>query len=122
MSPARLYVLTALILGVVVAGGFGARWIYNAGFNAATLENQNLIQAQRDIAEDLERKVAKSISSIQVKHVTIRQNLEKELTRDVVYRDCVASDRVLGLTNEALTGTGTDTLTDSVVPAPEPIN
>lgn len=121
MLPVRLYVLAALILGAVVTGGFGLRQVYKMGYNAATVENDKLITAQRAIADEIDVKIAKRISLIQVKHVTIRQNLEKELTRDVVYRDCVASDRVLELTNEALTGRSNPSA-DSVMSAPEPIN
>lgn len=104
MGQVRLYVLAALVLGAVGALGFGGRQVYKAGYTAAVVEQQKLVLAQRTIADELDRNLAKHISTIQVKHVTIRQNLEKELTRDVVYRDCAASPGVLQLTNEALSG------------------
>lgn len=121
MVQARLYAL--IVAAVALLGGlaWGGRQVYKAGYNSAVMEHQKLVIKQRAIADEIDLKIAKRISSIQVKHVTIRQNLEKELTRDVIYRDCVASDRVLSLTNEAITGEP-QPVSDSVVPIAEPIN
>jgi hypothetical protein len=47
---------------------------------------------------------AEEIAKIEVKHVTVRQRLETEIREKPVYRDCVADQRVLDLTNEAITG------------------
>lgn len=114
MLQARLYFL---VVGVVAIGAllaWGGHRLYKAGFDAAIVQqktNESLIKAAADAAQAA---AAQAISTIQVKHVTIRQNLEKELTRDVVYRDCVASDRVLELSNEAITGRANPT-SDSVL-------
>ena len=121
MLPARLYFLIA---GVVALGGFltwGGHRLYEAGFNAAVIERAKDAQLIEAASAAAQKAAAQAISEIQVKHVTIRQNLEKELTRDVVYRDCIAAPRVLELTNEAITGRA-DPTSDSVVPTPEPVN
>lgn len=119
MFSTRLYVLAGIGVVVILALGWGGRTIYKAGYNAAVVEqktDEQLIQAAATAAQSA---AAQAISNIQVKHVTIRQKLEKELTRDVVYRDCVASPRVLELSNEAITGRP-DPATNSVLPPTEP--
>jgi len=121
MVPIRLYALG--IVGVAVVSGlvWGGHKLYVFGYDAAVLENQNLITAQERIAKAVETRIANKINGITIKHVTIRQNLEKEFSHDVVYRECVASERVFELTNEAITGSS-EPVTDSVVPTAEPIN
>lgn len=121
MLPSRLYALVAVGILMLIGASWGGHKLYRAGYDAAVLEqntNEQLIQAASLASQTA---AAKAISEIQVKHVTIRQNLEKELTRDVVYRDCVASPRVLELTNEAITGQS-DPSSDRVVPTPEPVD
>lgn len=121
MLQARLYALIAL--GVVALGGlaWGGHRLYKAGYNEALLDRVKDAELIQNAALAAQTAASQAIAKIEVKHVTIRQNLEKELTHDVVYRDCVASPRVLELTNQALTGIP-DTPADSVVPVPEPIN
>lgn len=121
MVQARLLVLAGLGIAIVAALGVGGRALYRAGYDAASLDHVKDVELIERTARAAELAASKAISNIQVKHVTIRQNLEKELTRDVVYRDCVASDRVLELTNEALTGRSNPSA-NSVVSAPEPAN
>ncbi len=119
MLQARLYVLGAIGLVVIASAAYGGRVLYRAGFNAALLAQKTNEQLIQEAARAVESSTAQAISNITVKHVTIRQNLEKELTRDVVYRDCVAAPRVFELTNEAITGRS-DTASDGVLPASEP--
>lgn len=121
MLSARLYLLGGLAIALLAGLGWGGHRLYRAGYDAATAQHLKEAQLVESAAKKFEVIAANAISTIQVKHVTIRQNLEKELTRDVVYRDCMASDRVFELSNEAITGRS-DSATDSVVSAPEPIN
>src|ERR1044072_1141055 len=120
MLSARLYILTGLA-GILLAGlGWSGHRLYKAGYDKATLDHIKDAQLIADAVTAVERTTAKAISEIEVKHVTIRQNLEKELTRDVVYRDCVASPRVLELTNEAITGQA-EPAPNSFLPAAIPV-
>lgn len=118
--------LQARLLGLGIAGvailgalAWGGQLLYRAGYNASTVEHVKDAELIKRAARAAEVAAAQAIQAIEIKHVTIRQNLEKELTRDVVYRDCIASDRVLELTNQTLTG-GTDTSSDRLLPAAEP--
>lgn len=97
---------TALIaLVAVIASGLGsgyAGWTLSRDYYAAkAIETKELIeraaQASREAA-------ATAISGIEVKNVRITQKLETEIREKPVYRDCVADDSVLALTNEAITG------------------
>lgn len=97
---------TALIaLVAVIASGLGsgyAGWTLSRDYYAAkAIETKELIeraaQASREAA-------ATAISAIEVKNVRITQKLETEIREKPVYRDCVADDSVLALTNEAITG------------------
>jgi len=115
MSP---YVIGVAGLVLVGAATFGGRALYEAGYTAARLETLSTETLIEQIALKSQEAAAHEIAKIQVKHVTIRQNLEKELTRDVVYRECVASPRVLELTNSALTR-GPDAAADRLLPEPD---
>jgi len=121
MLQARLYILAAASIAILAGLVWGGRTLYRAGYDAAVVDRVKDTELIERATRALEITTAQAISSIQVKHVTIRQNLEKELTRDVVYRDCVASDRVFDLTNQALTGQP-DTAADRVVPTAESID
>lgn len=121
MLQARLYILGAVGLATLAGLGWGGRWLYKAGFDAAVVKAQREEKLIQTAAEAVSTAAAHAISEIQVRHVTIRQNLEKELTHDVVYRDCVASRSVFDLTNEALTGIA-DPTSNRIVPTAEPIN
>lgn len=94
------------IAGVLFLGGLGyvAHRIYKAGYGAAVLHEQRTREAIAEAAHAFDLKTAERIGAMEVKNVTIRQTIQKELTRDVVYRECIASERVLQLTNEAITG------------------
>jgi hypothetical protein len=119
MGQVKLYAFAAAGLLASLGLAWGGRGLYRAGYDAATLDHVENAKLIADATRAIELSTAKAIGQIQVKHVTIRQNLEKELTRDVVYRDCVASDRVLELSNEALTGRS-NAPANSILPPTEP--
>lgn len=59
---------------------------------------------------------AEAISKIEVKNVTIRQTLEKEIHKEPVYRDCRHTSDGLRTINNALTGSSTISASDSKLP------
>jgi hypothetical protein len=100
----RLYVAALGGLAVTVALLAGGKVAYNLGWEARdsqALREEALVQK---VALASQASAADAISKMRVKHVTIRQELEKEIRENVVYRECVASERVLQLTNEAILG------------------
>lgn len=115
----RLY--AALGVAVVLLAGiaWGGVALYRTGYNKAVVEQKTKEELLHAATLAFESSAALAISKIQVKHVTVRQNLEKEITHDVRYRECVASPRVLELTNQSITGRS-DAPSDSVLPAAQP--
>lgn len=105
MFPVRQYVYLAAGFAALAAIGFAGRQVYNAGYQAATLEHESRARIIAEAADAFDRQLAKRIGAIKIENVTIRQELQKEIRENVIYRNCVASDRVLGLTNAAITGT-----------------
>jgi hypothetical protein len=94
-----------LILATVVALGASHTIAYVKG--GAARENSILAEQQRqdELVQKIQQSTAQQIAAIEVKHVTVRQQLETEIREKPVYRDCIADDRVLELVNQAITGT-----------------
>lgn len=93
-----------LILAFVLALGASHTWAYVKG--GSSKENAILAEQKRqdELVAKVQQSTADAIAQIKVKHVTVRQELEKQILERPVYRDCVADDRVLELVNEAITG------------------
>lgn len=98
MWPA-IWSSVALAGGLAVAGG----GLYLEGKKAGRNE-QIAKQATIDqVAAEFERKVAavtaNAISRIEVKNVTVRQQLEREVLTREVFRDCRSGPAAVGLLN-----------------------
>lgn len=59
---------------------------------------QELIDEQRRIALEA---TAKELANLEIKNVTIHQKAIKEVTTDVLYRDCIVPDNGLRVLKEA---------------------
>lgn len=107
-----------LILAAVLALGASHTWAYVKGGTAR--ENSILAEQKRqdELVAKVQQTTAQQIAAIEVKHITVRQQLETEIREKPVYRDCVASDRVLDLVNQAITGA--ESASGSVVPGVGP--
>lgn len=113
MNP---YLLLTGIIAMCFAVG-GAGW---QGFRlgrdseiAARAKQDVIVQASR---EAMQKTAAEAIAAIEVKHVTVRQQLETEIHEKPVYRECVADARGLQLINAALTGEEAGPARNSLVP------
>lgn len=91
-----------LILAAVLALGASHLGAFVYGGN--TKENSILAEEKRqdDLIARIQETNADAISNIKVKNVTVRQETEREIVH--LPADCVAPDRLLELTNEAITG------------------
>ncbi len=103
-----------VLLALVVALGASHTFAYVKG--GAAREDAMLAEQKRQdqLVEKIQRSTAEQIAAIEIKHVTVRQKLETEIREKPVYRDCLASERVLDLVNQAITGA--EPAGDSVVP------
>lgn len=108
---------TALIALVAIllsgAGGFYGGWKTSTDYHAA--KQAQTVQLIQEAAQASRIAAAEIISGIKIQNVRVTQKLETEIREKPVYRDCVADDSVLALTNEAITGQESG---DRGVPAP----
>lgn len=97
-----------------------------AGYQGFRMGQDNVIarqarddQVRMETLQMAQQGAAEAIAAIEVRNVTIRQKLETRIVDNPVYRECIADDGVLQLTNEAITGRP-DTPANSSVPGAGP--
>ena len=96
MNP---YALLAWVLawGLSVAGA--ARWAYGAGQDSEVAAKARDEHVARVATEAATLASAHAISKIEVKHVTLRSALEREIQTREVFRDCRSGPDALRLLN-----------------------
>ncbi len=106
-TPILPYVLLAASVCTSVAGVGG--YLFGRSDGKALEAAQQLTDEQlvAKAAGAAQTAAAKAIAGIQIKHTTIRQQAEKEIRENTVYRnaECTHPDSVLRQINAALTGT-----------------
>lgn len=95
------YVLAGALIAIGASFFFGMK----VGDDRAVARQEKQEELIRAVSEASQTAAAGEIAKIEVKNVTIRQQLETEVREKPVYRDCTADQRVLGLINQAITGT-----------------
>lgn len=95
------------ILGALLAGAIGGAYVKGRadGADKVIARQATEDQIRFETLQLAQLAAAEEIAKIEVKHVTVRQELETKILERPVYRDCVADDSVFELTNEAITGT-----------------
>ncbi len=73
-----------------------------AGWKINTWKHDSERVAAKEAAELTIKATAKELAKLEVKHVTIRQTLEKEIHEKTIYRDCKHTDDGLRVLNSAL--------------------
>ncbi len=93
-----------VLLALVLALGASHTVAYIKGGTAK--EDSMLAEQKRQdqLVERIQQTTAQQIAAIEVKHVTVRQQLETQIREKPVYRDSFADQRVLDTVNEAITG------------------
>lgn len=108
--------------GLVLAASHGAvAWkSYSLGQDSVYAEKYKLEEVERRVTEAATAASAKEISKIEVKHVTIRQRLDREIIKEPVYTDCRHSPDGMRAVNDALRPPGaTEPPRDGRVPGPD---
>jgi hypothetical protein len=104
MSLVRPYVYLALVLAFAVVIGAA----YLRGREHGRDSEQARQAREADIVATTRatalRTAADAIAQIQIKHSTIRQQMETQIVERPVYRDCAHTAGVLQLINAALAG------------------
>jgi len=99
MSPWVILSFVVAWAGSVAAAGW---WSYGAGQDHEIAVQSREDAAGRraaDIAADVS---AKAIAKLEIKHVTIRQDLEREVQTREVYRDCRSGPDAVRLLNATI--------------------
>jgi len=99
-----------LILGLLVAWGLSVSGVGFAAFDlgqdrakADQADKQALVAEAVDAALGV---ASKAIASIEIKHQTIRQEVQREIRTNTIYADCRHSPGGLRAVNDALAGPG----------------
>lgn len=97
MNP---YTLSALLVAILAAGAGGFKLGVDHEIASQKREDQHIAQAV-DAATNA---AAEAIGKIKVTNSKIINEVQHEITKEVVYRDCVHTPNGLQLINQAITG------------------
>lgn len=98
------YLYAAVTIALVVSHGAVAYWQYGQGKDsceAAAAREERIAKIAYDKAQE---GVAGEIAKMEIKHVTIKQRVERETREVPVYRDCRHSPGGMLGVNQALSG------------------
>lgn len=101
MSPYALFTAGALAVAATVGSFFYGQRI---GAQGEIAKQAGIDAAVRDTREAAQQGAAAAIAALKPRNVTIRQELEREIQTNTVYRDCIVPAGGVRLVNEALTG------------------
>lgn len=101
MNPYAL--LAGAALWAVSLGG-ASWWFYGAGIDSEKARQADIKAVRDETREIAQQGAAAAIGQLEIKHVTIRQQLETQIREKPVYRDCQHDAAVLRSINEAITG------------------
>jgi hypothetical protein len=104
--------MLALNPWLLLVAGIGLAGIVSGAYVKGRADGRAVEIAQRVTLEEVAKTAreaamagaAEKIAAIEVRHVTVRQQLETQIREKPVYRDCFADQRVLDTVNEAITG------------------
>ncbi len=94
----QFYITIAVLFILVVSHGVA----YTKGKQIERGEHTSQALLIADVREQAARGAAEAIAKIEVKNVTIKQEIQREILTNTVYRDCQHNDVGMQLVNEAL--------------------
>jgi len=92
--------LTAVLLWAASLAATGA-WFFEAGADSELATQAKVDKAREETRALAADAAASAIASIEVKQVTIRQQLQREVQTREIYRDCVAGPDARRLLNSS---------------------
>lgn len=90
---------TLLVWAASLAGT--AAWFYGAGQDAEVASQSKVEQARQETRAIAADAAASAIAAIEVRHVTVRQKLEREVQTREVFRECRSGPAAVGLLNDS---------------------
>jgi hypothetical protein len=109
-------ILAGVLLFVVAICGTGAA-AFRMGRDSEIAARAKTDEIVRASTEAMKKTAAEAISGIEIKHVTLKQQLDTEIREKPVYRDCRATADGLRFINAALTGEDSGPSGDIRLPA-----
>lgn len=108
-----------IILAAVLALGAGLTGAYIKGGHDK--ENSILAEQKRqdELVQKVQTSIATSVAAIEVKNVTIKQRMEREIVEKTVFRDCKSGPDLVRQYNAIATGSS-EPAGDSELPAASP--
>lgn len=91
-------------------------WAYASGRDAEIAAHAREQDAAQRATEVAARAAADAISKIKIQHRTVQQEVQREISERVVYRECQHTAEQLQRINAALTGGGTEPAGRGLVP------
>lgn len=88
-----------LLWAASIAGA--SAFFYEAGQDSKIAEQSKIEQARDETRAIAASAAASAIASIEVKHVTIRQQLEREVRTREVFRECRSGPSAVSLLNDS---------------------
>ena len=98
-------IIAAIVMSLIIGAYAYGR---HDGKQLADAHQLQLDAVARTAREAANRGAAEAIAKIEVQHVTIRQEIQREILEKPIYRDCRHDDIGLSLVNEALHGRRAD--------------
>jgi hypothetical protein len=99
MNP---YILGGAVIAFLLAVGGSYFFGRHDGRQIERAAQARVESVAAKVRDEVAGKVAQQISAIEVKHVTIRQAVERQILEKPVYRDCAHDAGAFGLLNSAL--------------------
>lgn len=89
-----------MLLWAASLGGTAA-WFYQAGQDAELADQSKVDQARAETRAIAAEAAASAIANMRVKHVTVRQQLERVVQEREVFRDCRSGPDAVRLLNDS---------------------
>lgn len=116
----NIYVI--LVVGALLFAGLAKSHFmaYEAGENAQVVKLKDANDLVTKVKDEARKGAAEAIAKIDIKRVTIQEQLQKEIQTNIVYRDCVNTPDGLRALNDALSNTLSGPIGNSELPASSP--
>lgn len=107
------YIATAAIAIGTVGGAFF--YGQHIGVQGEKAKQADISETRRETEEAAQRGAAAAIAKIKITNTTIRQELEREIQKEIIYATCRVPADGVRITNQAITGQ-TQPASDSKLP------
>lgn len=112
----NIYIISIAILIACGVLGKSHYEAYKYGVTSQVAEQKTTQDLIKQVKDDAMSGAAHVISNIDIKQVTIKGRLEKEIQTNTVYRDCLNSPDGLRAINDALTNAVPGSIDNSQLP------